>query len=118
MQTTREKARKTVDAFLSGKAEDPAKGYGQKVSELRGYLGQSVLVERFTITQKTENAISVSSANVYYGINVSPFEPLDQLDSMLVSRRVGQILGNDLIVLIAGRFGILKIGRASCRERV
>ncbi|HLC68777.1 MAG TPA: hypothetical protein VJH24_02965 [Candidatus Bilamarchaeaceae archaeon] len=107
MQTTREKARKTVDAFFSGKAEEPAKGYGQKVSELRGYLGQSVLVERFTITQKTENAISVSSANVYYGINVSPFEPLDQLDSMLVSRRVGQILGNDLIVLIAGRFGIL-----------
>jgi len=107
MNPARQRAAKTVSEFLSAERPPPLQEFQDKrVSSLAGYLRDSVLVEEAFITQRTEKALISHSAHVYYGINVSQLEPIDQVDSLLVGKRISNFLENETNVLIAGKYGI------------
>src|SRR3989338_3902263 len=107
MNNVKQRAKEAVEKFLNARPSQPLKHNGDKaLNRLQGYLKESVLVENAHLSSKTHKSLSLAAANFYYGINVSPEEPIDQIDSLLVGRRIAEIMQSKMTVLIAGKFGL------------
>ncbi len=80
----------------------------KRLEKIRGYLQNSILVEKAILTPRLSEALEKGKIGIYYGINVSPLlEPLDQIDSLLVCRRLEQWMNQDTVVFVAGKYGVL-----------
>ncbi len=109
------KAKHIVAEFTGPSAQ--ILGPEKRLEKIRSYLQNSILVEKAVLTPKLSEALENGKVSIYYGINVSPLlEPLDQIDSLLVCRRLEQWMNQDTVVLVAGKYGVLNAKDAAGLE--